>query len=263
MAALSLNGWTVPLLLEGAQQTPDVGEDAAPSVSGEMIRLRRYIKQKWSIKAGPLTASQKADLFGLALGQCDHWSFDESGTDWQWSEGGIGLLSGTATYATATPSPKYGAGYIDVGTSNLPTFDARIAGAWTLLAWRYESGAWHHHAITSTGDYYEDGAVTGSAPVGLAVTSGSVRLGSTLSTQQWDDLVLLRWAASAELVAAVYAAGAAFRGPDQWATGDLLEADSGGLLVTFDPPTSEYRPFTSAGTTELYGQNATLSMREV
>ena len=226
-----------------------------------MLRLRRYIKQKWALKVGPLTAAQKADLFGLVTGQCDHWSFDATGSDWQWSEGGIGLLSGSATRQTIAPVPKYGSAYIETPTSNQPTFDARITGAWTLLAWRYDSVAWHHYAVTSAGVYYKDGVVSTSF-FGLAVTSGSVVVG-TIATQQWDDLVLLRWACSDELVAAIYAAGVAFRGPDQWATGDLLEASSGGLIVTFDPPTSEYQPHIAAGESQLYGQRVALTMREV
>lgn len=263
MPALAFNGLSVPVSVTGADSTPDVLEDAGRTVGGFMVRSRRAVVQSFKGTTIPVSATLADDLSGILTARMDHWSWDDS-TYWEYSEGGIGPAAGTGgTYATTTPSPKYGTGYLEVGAGFYWTAGTTISGAWTVMLWTYESGAWHHYAKTSTSVYYKDGvAFAGPVPF-VTVTGGTVRVGDTSSvaTQYFDDMLVCFWVASADMVAGVYALGVAVGAPDPVVTGDLVSGWTD-TRATCEPPDVQYVPHMGS-TFEQYGRVVTIDIAEV
>ena len=261
MAALFLNGLSIPISVQGADSSPNVSEDAARTVGGVMVRSRRAVVQSFKGNTIPVSATLAADINGIMNALMDHWSFD-SATYWAWSEGGITTDGGTGAYATTTPSPKFGAGYLEVNAGAYWSAATALGTAWTVMIWTYESGAWHHYALTSTGIRYKDGAVYGSGIAFLSVVSGSTRIGdvASVAAQQFDDFLALQWVASAGLVAGVYALGVAVAAPSPYASGDLV-ADWAGI-VTCEPPQVQYVPHMGS-TFEQYGVTIQIQISQV
>jgi hypothetical protein len=261
VSSLVLNGLSIPVAVQGADSSPNVIEDAARTVGGTMVRSRRAVVQSFKGNTIPVSAALAADIVGILNAQMDHWSFDNS-TYWAWSEGGLTTDGGTGAYATTTPSPKFGAGYLEVNAGAYWSAATALGTAWTVMLWTYESGAWHHYALTSTGIRYKDGVVYGSAIAFLSVVSGSTRIGDTGAgaAQQFDDFLALQWVASADLVAGVYALGVAVAAPSPYASGDLVNGWAG--QVTCEPPQVQYVPHMGS-TFEQYGVTIQIQISQV
>ena len=253
MAALSLNGLAVPVSVQNADNSPDVIEDAARTVGGQMVRSRRAVVGSLKAKTIPVSSTLAADIANQMKALMDHWSFDDA-VYWEWSEGGIGTDGGTANQGTAAPAPKFGAGYAELSAGDTWSVDTQITGAWTVMLWSYEGGVWHHYALTSTGAKYKDGATYGGSIAFIAVTSGSVVIGDAGSgaTQRFDDLLVLYWVCSSDMVAGVYNLGVAVGAPDPVATGDLISEWSG-QQATCESPDLEFVPHMGSSFNQ-YGQ---------
>lgn len=239
MPALTLNGLSVPVSVQQADSSPNVIEDAARTVGGTEVRSRRAVVQSLDCNTIPVSAALSADILGQMSAQMDHWSFDDA-TYWEWSEGGLTTDGGSGSRSTSTP--KYGSGYLTVPSSSYWSAETGISTAWTVLVWRYEAGTWHHYALTSDGTKYRDGAVYGGSIAFITVAGSSVRIGDTGagSSQHFDDLLVLYWACSSDMVAGVYNMGEACGAPDPIAGGDLVTGWAG--YVTCEPPSVQYVP---------------------
>ena len=195
----------------------------------------------------PLTLIAAGDVMGLLTRKAEHWDFDDA-TYWQFSEAGTGESGGSGSRATAAPAAKYGAARLDVPLASYWEANTQISGAWMVMVWTYEGGAWHHYANGSTGTKYKDGAVYGGSIAFITVSGGQVRIGDTgaAAAQAFDDLYVLRWVGSADLVAAVYAMGVAVRGPNPYVTGDLAAGWTATTAVCRGVPDVSYAPHMAA-----------------
>lgn len=241
MSALTLNGLSIPVSVQGADSSPNVIEDAARTVGGTEVRSRRAVIQSLDCSTIPVSATLADDILGMLQAQMDHWSFDNA-TYWAYSEGGLTTDGGSGSRGTSAPTPKYGAGDLVVPAASYWSVATGIPSTWTVMVWRYESGTWHHYALTSTGVKYRDGAVYGSAINFISVSGTSVRIGDTGAgaNQYFDDLLVCYWVASADMVAGVYNMGVAVGAPDPIAGGDLV--DGWADYVTCEPPAVQYVP---------------------
>tara|TARA_R110000868_G_C10801037_1_gene757083 strand:- start:72 stop:863 length:792 start_codon:yes stop_codon:yes gene_type:complete len=254
MPALALNGLTIPTLYASATPKPDLLVDEVQSVGGAVIVSQRGSKERLSATTAPLTPSAAADVMGLLTRKAEHWDFDDA-TYWQYSEAGTGASGGSGSRATAAPAAKYGAARLNVPLGTYWEANTQIAGAWMVMVWIYEGGAWHHYASASDSTKYKDGAVYGSSIPFITVSGGQVRIGdaAAVAAQAFDDLYVLRWVGSASLVAAVYAMGVAVRGPNPYVTGDLVAGWTATTAVCRGIPDVEYAPHV-ATTFENLGQ---------
>jgi hypothetical protein len=247
LPSLALNGLSINILYESATPKPDILMDQTQSVNGDMIVSQRGTKQMLGGTTAPLTSVQAKDVMGLLTRKADHWNFDDA-TYWAYSEAGTGASGGSGSRATAAPAAKYGAARLEVPLAAYWEANTQITGAWMVMVWIYESGAWHQYASASDSTKYKDGAVYGSAIPFITVSGGQVRIGDTgaAAGQAFDDLYVLRWVGSAALVAAVYAMGVAVRGPNPYVTGDLVAGWTATTAVCRGVPDVSYAPHMAA-----------------
>lgn len=262
MPIFSINGISYDLNSD-AQERPEVLEDVARSAGGTLLRTRIAVKASLELKTTPMSRAAAVELVKLLEGRGDHWPFDESGSDVGWSEGGLGVASGSPTRVTSAPSPRYGAGCVQIGAGARVGWSAGATGDWTLMAWRWSGSAWEHYALTSGGAKYKDGASYGGSIPFLAVSAGIVYLGDTGAgaAQYFDDLVLLLWEASAELIAGAAAATVPFRLPNLSVDGDLI--DGGPLQMGAEDVDVEFLPHVVSGALDPLGSLVSFRLREV
>lgn len=225
MSYLTINGISVGVALTSVSKTREV-LGAGISRAQDGSARNNFNGKKWRFKAKttPLTQTEGMFLRALLDGLGDHWTFDAD----LYSDKGS-LSSGGSTRGTATPSPKYGAGYLLTGNNITQTFPIdSVADGWTLLAWTYESAAWHHYVgwgasgSVNGGTWLRDG-VSHAAPTwwqsgaGLSSATGTVLTIDCVNdfvTEFIDDLVIIPAQCSAAQASALYA----FHNAQAWPT---------------------------------------------
>lgn len=212
MSYLTINGLSVGLALTSVTKTRDViGAGVTRAQDGSA--RNNFNAKKWHLKGKttPLTQTEAMLLRALLDGLGDHWSFD---TD-LYSDKGI-LAPGVRI--TSAPTPKYGAGALQLGTGGTFTFTLAdsVSDGWTIIVWNYESSAWHHYVGFGVNDsigggtWYRDG-VAHAAPSWWTTGGNSTISGTTLfldlvneGTDFIDDLVVIPAQCSAAQAASLY-----------------------------------------------------------
>lgn len=225
MAFLTVNGVEISIAEgEAAESTERIGEDLR-AFSGGLISTTRAWKRGWRFRTIPMTAALAYAWLRLLRGDGHSWSFDDA-TYYLYSSKGLAPSSGTGTRRTATPAPHVGSAYVRLSAGATLSYPAALTGAWTLMVWIYESGAWHNYIECSDGTKYKDGAVYGSAIAFLTVTAGAAILGDSGSgaVQDFDDFVVLPFIAPAAWAAVWGVATEPFSALPQLAfDGDFVE----------------------------------------
>lgn len=183
MAYLTLNGITIPVASGDGGERDDSMYAGARSITGTYVEDLVATKRIWECTTPILSRAEALAVKGLVLGDGQSWSFD---TDlYSDKKGALLTSSGNATRATSAPTPKFGAGRLNVATSAITYWDESLAN-WTVGVWYYDTSVWVHRLETAAGTQWEDG-VEGVYGWSLAPSGTAYQLG----VGAWDDLVLL------------------------------------------------------------------------
>lgn len=236
MSFLTVNAIPFPAS-EGREGIVQIGERER-AFSGALLSSIRATKGTWDLTTKPIPASEMAAWRALLGGRGEHFSFNDS-TYYTYSAKGLPKTSGSPSRQTATPAAKFGSAYLRLAAGAQASWQANATGAWTLMVWRYESGAWHHYALCSDGTKYRDGSSYGSAIAFLAVSGGAIVLGDSGAgaDQNFDDLVYLP--------AVIPAAWAAVWGVAASAFSDLPRVEIAGDAIDGAPLEAEARDLNS------------------
>lgn len=254
MAYLKLNNWEVAIANAQAKTVRTQVGAQDRMLSTRLQRGERGWPREWTLATPPMTAAQAEALENLLLGRGHTFSFDS----WGLTADGTGL-GANAGYAaqliTSAPTPKYGARALKVNSSGGScawTVTLPDSTSWSMMWWHNHNNSpantWTHYAVTCTAGSYRvftDGVLTygpsgtpPTSPGNFSVSSSTFSLlgkqtnGTNSANSNFDDLVILPWAAPAELVAAVASSSLAFGAlPGMLLTGDIVQETSG-ILVT-------------------------------
>jgi hypothetical protein len=243
MSWLTLNGIelssVVALDSEPTGARREVGS-VTEAADGTLVLTRQARKRDLRFDTIPLSGSDARAWEALFTGEGHVWSFDVS----KYSSKGLAPGDADGTLETATPSPKYGAKYLELiidATINW-NLGADFVSAWTVAAWMNNSSvfgdsAWHHFGVTSDGDTFVDGALdeTPPVPVTLSLVAGVLQLvGPDPGPVHIDDLVAFPAVWPADWFAQVAAATAAFGSTPYLTAAGLLvpEAATRSMICT-------------------------------
>ena len=252
MPFLSINGLEVPVA-DGGFRLPE-REQVGPRGRVASGSMRRGARAQALVAEGStplITAAEAAVLHGMLAGTGYKWSFDEGlGSD----ETGLNPNAGydALSLVTATPTPKYGTRCAKLTVSNGTLafeVDLEESTTWSASFWHNDNNAgWVHCVIVCNGgsySCYEDAAleygpsntpptyfgnVTFSVSGDVLTFSlkGKTRAGTNATNQSYDDLVIVPWAMSADLVLVLWASTRAYPAPPfVEASGDAL----GGRII--------------------------------
>lgn len=230
---LMINGINLGAIMAAAEEPKvtwrDIGETTT-AVDGTTNLTRSARKVDTSFRSVPITQADAHSWRCLLSGEGECWSFDSH------LYGSKGTPATSITNASQSAgSSKYGAGKLSVGaTTGTISFASAInswgnTSSWTVGVWRFESGAWHHYVILSSGAKWVDGVRNDAAvTTWLSVAAGVVTIANTTgSAVLYDDLVVLPFLALADWPAQWFAAGRAFGAlPIHAATGSLVDEQS-------------------------------------
>lgn len=223
----TLNGINIPIgdgAFSGGQIL--IGEEGR-AFSGAKMDSVRKIKRKWSGTTSIQHPDTAHAIRSLISGMGHALPFDDA-TYYLYSSKGLGPSSSTgASRQTATPAPKFGSAYLRLTAGTTLSYPAGLTGAWSLMVWIYESGAWHHYIRCSDGTKYKDGATYGSSIAFLSVSGTSAILGDSGSgaAQNFDDFIILPFIVPATWAAVWGVATSAFSLlPDLTMSGDCVPA---------------------------------------
>jgi hypothetical protein len=256
---LRVSGIAVPVLVEGASETPMPIGETERAEDGSKIINRRTIKGAWKLKVAHRSPTDGVAWRKLLMGEGETFDFNSS------LYGSKGSAPSAATNATQNATAKYGAGgcQLTASTGTISYAVLPINGTkWTVMVWRkVGAGAWVHYITTSTlkaaGDAYVDGVLnTSEATSWLTVTTatGTVKLDADgASTTNIDDLVILPFEIPSDWPASIVAYAAAFsRLARLDVDGDLIDANVGVKTVCANVTGVEMVPGTLAG---VYAQS--------
>lgn len=250
MPFLTINGKEVPVASYARPEREVIGARGR-SQNAVMRRGDRAQALILDVETPVIEAADADELEGMALGLGYAFGFD---TGLYSGRTSLGPNAGyTAALGTTAPTPKYGTRRLNVNSSGGAVawaVDLPVSNQWTAMWWHNlnnsPANTWTHYAVVNDGGQwtvYTDGAVTygpsGTPPTSPGnfsqAVSGDVLTFSLLGKQvngtnsavaYFDDLVILPWAASAELVAAVDASARAYPAPPfVEVSGDCVDGD--------------------------------------
>ncbi len=210
MAFLTLQGVTWPISKDSA--VPKIVEVGymGRQIDGSISGTRRAVKNEWKLKTIPLNPVDALELQYTLLGLGNHWSFD-SATGLLYSDKGLlnSAPEPAPTY-TGVPTPKFGAGCIEILTGATTSLvgvagygpDGNNATTVTLIVWFYNGATWDGYALTdvngtTTATVYKNGALLGSTMPGFitfnstALSLNGKNFAGTNQNSFFDDLVVL------------------------------------------------------------------------
>lgn len=175
MAALTINGWEIPLAETRSPSLSYQRVGPADALAADGSILRTSTAHKWTsprLQTTPLSLAEGRSLQRLLLGMGEVWTFNESGSQALVGSKGTGPEAGSAG-ARSVAQAKHGAASLLCASGDDHTYDAG-SSTWSLLFWRY-STQWDHYALTSAGEWW-DGTSKGSGtnPSNFTTTSGSL-----------------------------------------------------------------------------------------
>jgi hypothetical protein len=212
-------------------------------IDGSYAKTQRAIKRGYKFRTIPLGPADCLALKNMLLGLGNHWSFDSS-TGYLYSDV-KGLTydgqSGSTAYVTSSPTPKFGAGCLEIlsggeltfsraltdQTGTIGTTASYVLWFWNGASWDGYSGSWTNG---SAGTQYKNGVSQGTTIPGfLSLSSGLNLFGKTAggsnANAYFDDLVILPYAArNADLQAWSQATSAFSNLPQLTLAGDVIES---------------------------------------
>lgn len=226
---LQLNGVNWPVSTDQAQpKDVEIGQTIR-AIDGTEVGTRRALKREWKLKTIPYSPTDALAFRYAVRGEGHHWSFDSNSPTGTYLYSDKGLLnsasSGTLTYATSTPSPKFGAGELEISSGGSVTWaalvgeDGNTAGSWSVIVWFYNGSSWDGYAVSYNGSsyvQYKNGVVGLPALPGFISASGSglallgKGYGGSNQVAYFDDLVVLPYLARPADLAVWSGATAAF-----------------------------------------------------
>jgi hypothetical protein len=211
----------------------DIG-DKGEAADGTTRITRQTRKRDLNLELVPLSRADALAWEGLLTGEGHVWSFDVS----SYSSKGLGPTVFTGSLESTTPSPKYGAKYLQLDIDEDASFVFPAYAQWTISLWFQNgsgvySGAWHHAVARSDGARWIDGARND----GFAFDGTSVILTFNGTTLQLtgpdpgpayvDDLIVVPYLWPLNWAHQVYSAGAAFGStPFLTCAGDVISEAS-------------------------------------
>ncbi len=219
MSFLAINGVELRVAVDSFSEKPrEIGEHDT-SFNGTGVVSRQGTKRDCAFETVLFTPTEGRAWDKLLRGEGHVWSFDSS----FYSSKGLGPNAGYVATILAG-SAKFGASQLSLtATTGTITFATQLGSTWSLMFWRYESGAWHHYIICSDTTEYYDGAAGAYATTWIAVSGGSVTItNATGSAVLYDDLVVLPFVVPATWAAIWGVAATAFPSlPSLSAAGDF------------------------------------------
>lgn len=254
---LTINGYEVEVSSGGVSGSYDEGADRARAFSGRYLSTVRYEKEEYSLSSPLLTKADAIALRGLLRGLGHCWSFDND----LYSSKGLGPQAGSTATQSASGG-KFGGRAIIANV----VFAANVTQDWTVLLYRYwhawkhwamrSDGAIYLNGVrddtldthwlsvdgsgnvTITGELWwidsdtvaADRTLVASDTV-VASSTGAEWLTRLLNrapedTIQYDDLVIVPYAMTDEMILSFEDSGAPFSPlPRLNASGDMLERD--------------------------------------
>lgn len=219
--------------------------------SGQPRRTRRNRRRKWTATTRFNSPSVALEILRIAEGDGEVWTFDDA-TSPEFGSKGFGARAGSVwTRLTTSPTPKHGAGCIEVDSSDAFEADFALGSSWTILVWKNDSTSdanWVSFALTSAGDFWEDGTKNGSndPDLWIDVSSGYPALegkddAGSVSPTRYDHLVVLPWVMTDAAAAAYTAQSAIAWGlcPRIHLSGDAVP-DADGVTVFGEETGTEY-----------------------
>lgn len=248
MAFLAINGYTIPCLDGSVHESTAEHGPTGPSFKGWTRDAIRARARTWSASVPMGIQSNNDAIRHLVLGQGHHFAFDTT----LYSDGYVGPSAGySIALGTSSPTPKFGTRRANPGSNSTLSYvvDVPLGDNWTLMFY-YNSAnttpganTYDHYAIVRTNGVsvvYKNGVVSTSISnytVTVSGTSATFSLlgkdtaGSNSANIFYDDLVILPWPASANMVAAWSALTVAFSSmPYLNLTGTILQ-ETGPAIV--------------------------------
>jgi hypothetical protein len=205
MSFLKVNGVAVPVAVDAADVEPQVIGTEERTESGDLVVDFVREVNTFSVTTTLITKAEAFALKCLVQGLGHVWSFASS----LYSSKGRGPASSTnATQGSG--GAVSGTGKLTLGaTTGSIVFAAATAlragqdnAEYSILVWRYESGAWHHYIITAAATYRDGVAYGGSTSWVQVFPNGDVQLSnSTGSAVDYSDLVTLPFTVPASWIA--------------------------------------------------------------
>ena len=178
-------------------------------IDGSYAATRRALKREWKLKTIPYSPSDALAFQNMLLGLGNHWSFDASGSV-LYSDKGLLNSGGSASYTTSGPTPKFGAGCIEVGSAGqvywpaLTGIDGHPAGAMSYVVWFWNGSAWDGYAGSYNGAayvLYKNGVLQSPGLPGFIQFNTSLfqldgkNFAGSSQNSYFDDLVVLPYLA--------------------------------------------------------------------
>ena len=201
MAYLTLNGWQIPVLRGSSDSSFVTGATVARrSFAGGVFRSERWRKRQVSVSTSPQSKRIAEDIANMVAGLGWSWSFNESSTEWQYSDGKGTELTEAGTTATWLSSGGKFGGYIVANSDVSLAWANGFDGRYTVAVWRNVSSTWTHYVVSydgSTTRKWVDGTRNDAASTTwLTVDSTSVTLSGGGTDDEYDDLVILPYTIS-------------------------------------------------------------------
>lgn len=225
----AISGWDVQVKLDGGSHAGETIGSVQRAASSSMHKDVREEKRVWRLQTPLLTIAEANAIENLVKGKGWHFPFNDSMYGAQSNLGPVKGYTG-CSIITSTPSPKYGTGCLKITSSNSATWDAQLGTEYTVMAWTYTGAVWAHYCLVNDGSG-EDPYIDGSAGLtisNITISDGQVTLwgkgrDGSPDDREWDDLVILPWAAPSSLIAAVAADDEAFSDlPHLKLSGDMV-----------------------------------------
>ncbi|MBN1206356.1 MAG: hypothetical protein JXB05_15690 [Myxococcaceae bacterium] len=206
MSHLTING--IPVECSASEWEPIRLGEVARSLNGAPRSSVRATKRDYRFSVDPfgLSMEEAEVLRALIEGEGHLWTFDVDFT----SSRGLSYAASSGTVTAGVAGGLYNEA-LEATTGATMTWLPQVAGAWTLLFWRWESTDFFHYVIrrpslSGTKEVWRDSVKTDVDPgVFTLNTVGQLVLDATAATEIIDDAVLLPYSVPDTWPALMYA----------------------------------------------------------
>lgn len=229
MAFLTVNGYTIPIAEASPKGTTREIGTASTGLLGSTLKDNRGELRAWTVTTVPDTEESIDALRRLLVGRGYVWHFDDlGGTDpWQWSANGLGSYVGSGVSQLAGSAHFGDYGIELTATTGTASFATDLPSTWTAMCWVNTGSGFYHYAETSDGLYFVNGVAAAQESWFDVSISGNFTLQNTTGgAVDFDDLVVLPYVITADMIAAFGTATEAFGSlPRLNVSGDVFGAD--------------------------------------
>lgn len=230
---LRVNGIECHVLSGSASHKPNPFHDDTRAEDGTLLFNRQTIKESFRFTIAHRTPSEAIAWRQLLMGEGQVWNFDTTA----YSSKGVAPTS--LAFWSIGATAKYGAGALQLtaltGSVVFPAIVSPLKGGnprTSIAFWRrVGAGAFQHILLTSDGDAFVNGSLSGSpfSTWGVTFTSATgvwTLAADAASTTYIDDVVIVPFVIPSTWVADWYGYGSAFSQLAQlFIDGDLVDAN--------------------------------------